>query len=270
MYALDFEYDGQYLSDYGFIICDFNGSSGANSISAGSKITFNTVSRHRGKRNSLTSTQYNERIQAKFAICKDPETNTDMSITDDEYRNLMRWLNRNEFLKFQVLDDYDVNKESCFYNASFNVDKVKIREILYGLELTMETDSPFGYGEVQRFTYTINNQLDIVSLMDVSDEIGSIYPDMVITCNSDGDLTVCNESEDCTMTIRNCKLGEVITVYGDPMIITSSYEDHDICNDFNYEFFRIGNRLDDRINRISATLPCKVEISYSPIIKVSP
>lgn len=44
MYALDFEYDGQYLSDYGFIICDFNSSSGADIVSAGSMITFNTVS----------------------------------------------------------------------------------------------------------------------------------------------------------------------------------------------------------------------------------
>ena len=35
MFALDFEYDGRYLSDYGFIICDFNGSSGAEEITLG-------------------------------------------------------------------------------------------------------------------------------------------------------------------------------------------------------------------------------------------
>ena len=52
MYACDFEYDGQYLSDYGFIICNFNGSSDFDVVSAGSKITFNTVSRHRGKKYS--------------------------------------------------------------------------------------------------------------------------------------------------------------------------------------------------------------------------
>lgn len=50
MRAIDFEYDNQYLSDYGFIICDFNFSSGANEVDAGSTITFNKISRHSGKR----------------------------------------------------------------------------------------------------------------------------------------------------------------------------------------------------------------------------
>lgn len=49
MRAIDFEYDNQYLSDYGFIICDFNFSSGANEVDAGSTITFNKISRHSGK-----------------------------------------------------------------------------------------------------------------------------------------------------------------------------------------------------------------------------
>lgn len=49
MRAIDFEYDNRYLSDYGFIICDFNFGSGANEIDAGSTITFNKISRHSGK-----------------------------------------------------------------------------------------------------------------------------------------------------------------------------------------------------------------------------
>ena len=39
MYAKDFEYDGQSLSDYNCIVCDFDGSSGAVFASAGSSIT---------------------------------------------------------------------------------------------------------------------------------------------------------------------------------------------------------------------------------------
>ena len=49
MYASDFEYDGHYLSDFGFVVCDFDGASSYDVISAGSKITFNKVSRNRGK-----------------------------------------------------------------------------------------------------------------------------------------------------------------------------------------------------------------------------
>ena len=43
MYATDFEYDGQYLSDYGFIICDFNYSKGSVTVDTGSKLSFEKV-----------------------------------------------------------------------------------------------------------------------------------------------------------------------------------------------------------------------------------
>ena len=70
MYAIDFEYDGQYLSDYGFIVCNFDATSGINIADAGSKITFNKVSRNNGKSYSLTSAKYGECIQCTFDICK--------------------------------------------------------------------------------------------------------------------------------------------------------------------------------------------------------
>ena len=83
MYACDFEYDGQYLSDYGFVICNLNGTSDFDTVSAGSRITFNTVSRHRGKMYSLTGTQYDDALQPhlisartrmNMMICASPMT----------------------------------------------------------------------------------------------------------------------------------------------------------------------------------------------------
>lgn len=272
MYALDFEYDHQYLSDYGFIICDFNGASGANVVSAGSRITFNTVSKHRGKKFGLIGTQYDECIQTKFDICKDPEIYDDLRITYDEYRDLVRWLNRNEYLKFQILfDPCDIPEtEPCYYEASFNVEKVKIGEVLYGLELTMETNAPFGYGEEYVYSHEITVANSSFVLKDVSDEIGCIYPSMTITCKENGDVKIVNAKEECTMLIRNCTAGEVISIDGNAMIISTSYNRHDICDDFNYEFFRISNTFNDRNNQITVSLPCMIEIRYSPIVKESP
>lgn len=159
MYALDFEYDGQYLSDYGFIICNFDGSSGMETVSAGSSVTFNKVARHSGKKYGLTSTQYDECIEATFCIGKDPAVygKDNMQITNDEYRDLMRWLNRREFLKFQLLGGDDYDGETCYYEASFNIGKIKIAEVLYGMELTMETNKPFGYGQEQSITWNVSD-----------------------------------------------------------------------------------------------------------------
>jgi len=61
-----------------------------------------------------------------------------------------------------------------------------------------------------------------------------------------------------------------ITLDGDTHIITTTYTSHDVCNDFNYEFFRIGNTINNRNNRISVSLPCNVVIKYTPIIKDTP
>ena len=270
MYALDFVYDGQYLSDYGFIICDFSPSSGFDIASAGSEITFKTVSHNRGKRYGLVGAQYDKCIQVNFGICTDPDIFDDLTITDDEYRDLMRWLNRSEFLKFHVLYEYDDFTAPCFYEGSFNISKVKVREILYGLELTFESNRPFGYGMEQVFKFKLDDSKPTFKLRDLSDEIGYIYPTVNILCYEDGDLTITNDLTGCKMTIKNCIATEEITLDGNTHIITSSNEKHDICNDFNYDYFKIGNTFTNRNNFISSSLPCVLEIKYHPIIKGTP
>ena len=269
MNAIDFEYDGQYLSDYGFIICDFNDTYGSNTISSGSNITFNKVSRHGGQIHSLTSAIYEECITTTFDICKNPEEYDDLEITVDECRDLMRWLNRREFLKFRIADD-DIDYDTCYFDASFNVEKIKVSEKTCGLRLTMETNKPFAYGMEQKVKWTFYDANTTRTLTDSSDEIGFIYPTVKITCMDDGDLEITNESFDCETVIKNCTEDEVITIYGDKQIITSSLETHKLYEDFNYEFFKIGNTFNDRRNRISVSIPCVLEISYSPIIKDVP
>lgn len=270
MYAMDFEYDGRYLSDYGFIICTLGGSSDFDVVSAGSKITFNKVARHRGKIHSLSGTRYDDCVTATFDICKNPDLFDDLRIGKEEYRELMRWLNRNEFKRFWLLGAGYDEPDCCYFNASFNVDKVLVNRELVGLELTMETDKPFGYAPERYVSWTITDTTKTYVLNDSSDEIGFIYPNMKITCNGSGNLTVYNELEDCTMVINNCSAGEVITVDGSAQIITSSLSSHRLYDDFNFEFFRIGNTINDRMNRVSVSIPCKLEIRYSPIIKDTP
>ena len=104
----------------------------------------------------------------------------------------------------------------------------------------------------------------------MSDEIGVIYTTVKITCKSSGDLELTNLTYDTTVKVDNCKNDEVITIDGESLVITTDDPSHDICDDFNYEFFAIGNTINDRRNRIAVTLPCLVEIKYRPIIKDLP
>lgn len=273
MYAVDFEYDGQYLSDYGFIVCDFDSKNGTLVTSAGSKISFNRVSHNSGKRYSLSSTRYDECITTSFDICKDPDRFTDIEISDAEFREIARWLNRREFLRFRGLQGKcDSGEESnvCYFDASFNIDKITVDGRLYGIRLTMETDKPFGYGDEVVYVYTLRSADDEMFLYDTSDEIGYLYPQVKITLNANGNLRIDNDASGSSSYIKNCIAGEVITMSGDTQIISTSRSGHDIYDDFNYDFMRISNTFRDRSNRITATLPCSVEIRYAPIIKDVP
>lgn len=269
MYAEDFVYDGISLSSLGYVICNFGGSQDLETVSAGSVITFNTVSRHRGKKYSLTGTRYDQCIEATFQICKDPCSSDDLTISDNEYRSLMRWLNRNQFLQFNLV--YDDNRDTCYYDASFNINKVLMNDKLYGLELSMYTNRPFGYGATETFTKTViaNETFNIDC---ISDETGYIYPNVTFTTSQAGDLTITNNTTGSVMAIKNCVNAETITVNGDAMTIaTDKNSHHYFYNDFNYEFFNLRYEYPDlRNNNIKVSLSGVITISYKPIIKNSP
>lgn len=269
MYALDFQYAERYLSDYGFMICDFNGQNGANYVSAGSQITFEKVKRNNGSKYSLVSAQYNECISAEFDICKNPESYDNLEITNDEYRDIMRWLNRKEYLKFHVVADNGFEHETCYYMASFTVRKIYIREKLYGIRLSMETNSPFGFGTERRYCWDVVDTSREYRIDDFSDEVGDTYLTIKVTCNDDGDLTITNSTNGTITTIANCIVGETVTIDGEAKLVSTD-RSHNVMNDFNYQFFKITNTLSNKKNIITFSIPCYVIITYTPIIKDTP
>lgn len=277
MNASDFEYDGKKLRDYGFIICVFNHEKTGIQIEDTSySISFKKNATYDGKRNTLVNTKYEECVQKTFDICKDPKlydnnNNKKMVITDEEYNNIVRWLNRRGFYKFRLISKDE--KKPCYYNASFNIQNIYIDGRLYGLRLTMESDKPYGYIDIdeQEISFTsedVANEIDKI-FFDDSDEIGYMYPDLKIVCNANGELTLFNHLTNCSMTITGCTEDEIITINGNAQIISSNLSTHDIYNSFNWEFFTVGNTLDNRINHISSTLPVNIVISGQKIVRES-
>ena len=258
------------LSDFGCIICSFDGSSDFDNINIGSTITFNTVKRNRGKNYTLTSIQYDSCIETTFDICKDPclfSSQKELAFTDDELKLLLRWLNRNQFSKLRFIqEEYDT--ESCYYNASFNIERIDIAGKTYGLRLTMTTDSPFAHGEKQTIELDFTDITQKQEIFDTSDDVGSDYVNFSIECLDDGDLIIKNSFNGKSIIFLNCKNGEVIDVDGENFIVTTSSQTHKIYNNFNFEFLQIGNTYDNRVNEISVTLPCVIKIEYEPIVKV--
>lgn len=143
MKAFDFEYDNRNLSDFGFIICNFD-SKGLNTVSNGSVITFNTVPTFRGSKHNLTSTEYEDCLETTIQICKNYCSSDIKEISSVEFRELTKWLSRKKFLKFKILDEDYID---LYFEASFNINRIEFDGTLYGLELEVVTNRPFALKE---------------------------------------------------------------------------------------------------------------------------
>ena len=267
MKALDFNYDGLFLSDFGCIICTFD-SPGTDDFSVGSEISFNTATVNFGKRNYLTGIQYNDCLTANFSICKNIENMMDTEnryFTIEEQRELTRWLNRPEFLPFYIIDE---GYENIYFEGSFNLSKVEVAGNIIGFNLEFTSNRPFGLNRPYVRKFTISDAGQRIVIHDMSDEIGYIYADLEIRCNQAGTLTITNDIDGRVTEIKNCVVGETITMKD--MIIESDNVSHqnNIMNDFNFSFLRISNKFGERKNGLTFSIPCNVILSYSPIRKV--
>lgn len=262
MFFCDFEYDGICLSSFDFIVCtfDFDGLK----TTTGSELVFNTYSTLSGKKFELYSTSREECITSTFQICKDQSKTDNTEISFNELRELTRWLNRHEFNKFKVLGVYEYM--DIYFEASFNINKIELADRLIGLELTMTTNRPFALKEPRTITIEGKNNDWSKILYDDSDEEGYIYPFAEITINQSGDLSIYNDAEKRTTLVKNCSVGEKITF--DYPIISSSLNSHKIQDDFNWNFFRMSNSFRSKKNTLTVSIPCKIKLKYSPIVRM--
>lgn len=260
MKALDFEFDSIRLSDKNFMLCRFDGG-GMDTINM-PEITFNTVSTAHGLYNHITSTTHEDYLTFTLQICKNNCNDSNMEISVDDFRDLTRWLCRKSFHKFKLIDD---ELSGIYFMTSFNLSRIEIDGKLVGVELNAITNSPYAFAEdvVVRLDVEPNEEINIYNKSDLE---GHIYPNLKIILNGSGDFEMRNKTEDRIMKIRNVAEGEVVTI-NYPMI-SSSVSSHKIQNDFNFVFFRLVSTFKDGLNVITTTLPCSIELTYSPIVKV--
>lgn len=260
----DFEYDGVKLSELGYTLCEFGGN-GEKTISNGSKLSFNTVSTLFGQKNELVSTTYSECIGTKLQICKIPcDYTADYHISVEDISKISRWLNRKGFYKLKFMCE---GYSDLYFEASFNINQIKIGGYTCGLELEVVTNRPYALAEERVMKYRSETPDWNFFIYDMSDEEGITPVIAEIKILSDGDLIIDNSTYDKRTKIINCVAEEEIIM--DNPIISSSVPEHKIQNDFNYNFMRIYNSFDiGRKNDFFVSLPCEITIKYNPVVKI--
>lgn len=266
MQIIDFEFNGEKLSDYKMMLCRFDSVS--DEVEIGNVISINTVRTPNSNKYMSVGYSYEEPLSAELSIAKNPCESDDELISDSELNSLVRWLNRKRFCKFKPIYDDGSFKDVYFY-GTFNLKPVKANGGIVGLNLTLITNAPFGFIEpsTHRFTFSDENTEFVID--DISDEIGHLYCYATIKCLEAGDLEISNSLDiDNTVVIKNCVANEIITLYGEQKIIESNKAHKTLYNDFNYNFLRINNTYEESQNVFTSNLSCQITLSYSPIRKV--
>ena len=262
MNAYNFEYDGIQLRDLSYMICSFD-SEGLQTIGNGSQITFHTVPAACGLKQEQVGSEYTECLEAVFQICKNPCEFDDVTISPEELRFFMKWLNRREYHKFKLLEEgyYDI-----YFEASFQISKIEYCGNICGLELTMQTNRPHALQDPRTITIETTAANEKKTMIDTSDEEGYLYPHMEIRILNSGTLNISNSLDNRILSIAGCTTGEIITL--DYPMIQSSLASHNIQKDFNWNFLRIANTFQTNRNDLTISLPCSIQLTYSPIAKL--
>lgn len=264
---MDMTYAGKKLSDFGFMIGGLDSKGGVEQIPTDSQRTFGQISMFYGAYQPFVYSIYESSLEMEFAIIKNPcsEGYTTGEITQAEVRAIKRWLNRP--MPHKLTFDKE-GFEDTFWEGSFNVEETYMNDGVYGLTLTFHSNRPFGlYTEVDLNGTLESMGATSLKINDTSDEEGYIYPTLEVTCNASGDLELYNSyDEDRATIVKNCTEGEKI-VFTAEMQIRSSIDTHEVGDDFNYRFLRIGNTYDNNENVITSSLPITYRLRYNPIAK---
>lgn len=264
MVADDFIYDGTQLSDLGFMIGYLDDADAVGTVETDSQRSFNSFSLFGGKWQPLSFTTYKNSLQIEMSVIKNPcaGSDDDPSISLAEIRRIKRWLNRPTYHELRIVNP---EYEHVFWMGSANVEEIHHLGKCVGFHITFSTDRPFALGDTENFHGEVASN-GTVTINDISDEIGYIYPDFEITLLDNGDLEIINSFDGRITDIKGCSSGETITM-SKVMQITSSLPAHKVYNDFNWRFPRICNSYESAENVFSFSLPCTYSISYNPIVK---
>lgn len=279
MHFIDFEYDKERLSDYGMVICNFNGNKGIETVPSGADISFNQTKPSGTDKFHLYSSNYESAYTATFQICKNPcgkKSDGSMHLTTDEVSAIQRWLCRKNSYHIFKIDQNGY--ENIFWKSTFSSKQIMADGHIIGLELTMSTDCPYAYSEIRPIEFNCKAN-EPFTVYDTSDEEGHIYPSMEIQFPENAlapnenavpfTFELSNSLDSKTTKIKNCSANEIIKIDGEHLIISSSGAPHpSLASDFNYFFPKIVNSYGNRKNIFTANADCKIVFKYDPIKKI--
>ena len=248
----DFSFDGTTLSEMGYMLCDFSGNT--EETLEVSVMDYTDIKAPLSDKSHKVATSYPNNYSRTLQVCKMDCNNpdTDLILTDEDISAMARWLCKKEYKWFNWdKEEYyttiqgekvlDTNKV-VYYKAHCKMSKIVFGGECHGLEITIETNAPYGF--TKQYSVTNTGSSLTIDLRNICDEVGYIYPIQVsmYSQNSSGTYGLRNTSDNNRMTsITNCTAGDNIYILCDDVqqIYTDSLAHYNFYRDFNYIFPRL-------------------------------
>lgn len=266
----DFYFNGQKLSDYGFIICDFGDNDGMKNASAGSAIEYNTSKPPRSHEWMDIGGEYSEPLEFEIAICKNPDALDEGEynngyLTIAEERKISKWLKQNQGFQEFYFVPTEIGQETIFFFARITgFESVRICSSIVGYKLTITTNAPFGFSEEKVTEIVGSSSTSVQKIIDVdSDERDHIFPKITVFTDTPGDVYIDNVSNESSTYLYNLTTNETVIIDKAHIGIKTN-ADHNIIANFNKRWLR----LSDGSNTIKVNGKCNVTISYREPRKV--
>lgn len=234
MFATDFMFNGQRASDFGLIICSFDGDF---SVASGGDIEFNVVKAPNRDRYTFYGAEFNNTLEWEFSIMKNTcykEYDQNPFFNYGEERMVSKWLLKTDgYHWFRFINDED---DEIYYKVYINITPHQIMGKTVGFDLIVTADCAYGFTDKikKRFQIDKDNSYDLYIDTDISTYL---LPKVKII--GAGDFFISNDS-DILQNQETGKASEFKNV-SDTIILDS---DNDIVkglepNDFNWYFLRL-------------------------------
>ena len=233
MFAQDFLFNNQKLSDFGFIIA---GDMDGESVASGGEIDIVSVRPPDSDKHDFYTGNLDSPIQYTFGIIKYKcGDKNDIYVTPEEESRLAKWLMRKSKVEgykwLQFDEDYyrDINYKVCF--TEMNPVQVGGKTIGFTLSCTSNCGYAYSNEKMHKFTLSNNGVKEIIVTSDMSTYI---YPKITLTGNI-GNIVFGNNDDD-----GGHNFAEIKTTSGNKTIVLDC--ENDIItgisapDEFNYQF----------------------------------
>ncbi len=247
MFATDFLFDRQYASDFGLMVCSFEGSP---ETASGGDAEYNVIKTPGRDRFAFYGAQAASAIEWHFSICKDPEKHGDPYFTQYEESRIAKWLLRTD--GYHLFRFCQEGCEDIFYHAYVTMHPHQILGQTAGFDLTVTSDCAYGFTGVITQKAVLSASSSPLTFRVQSDVDTWILPRVTLKCS--GDFQIYNENDPDSqktefVNLPSGRTWEFILDADADTVFLKEGGKHIPLPDagmFNWRFFRLA----DGINRI--------------------